>query len=150
MSDNYADHSGHDGLTVMQWKIVALVTLPMIELAGILCSIYLSSYKDSLVLVCSTCFAAGILIATGISHMLPESQEILASSFGEFPLAYTLFGACYIFLLFIEVAAERFSENMMHNDEKVPQDDQAVIIKKTSNVVDIESGNDISGHFHAQ
>ena len=168
MSHNHSDHSGHDhidhddhgsafetesqsGLTVMQWKIVSITTIPIIAMLGLLCSIYLSRYKDSLLLVCTTIFAGGILIATGMSHMLFESQEILAGSFGEFPLSYTAFGACFIFLLAIDALAERWSETLVHRDhshnqEKTEQD--VVCAEHEHHEIEKEFGDSHAGNMH--
>jgi len=153
MSDNHTDHSGHDhehdhehdhneydtggitesqpqsGLSARDWQIVSIVTIPIIAAVGLICSAYLSRYKDSLLLVCATIFSGGIVLAVGISHMLPEAQEVLEGSFDGFPMSYTLFGACYIFLLFVDAGADRWSETLVHKgDIKAPQNKEKDIV----------------------
>jgi len=107
---------GQGGISVRGWQICSIITIPFIAAVGIFCSIYLSRYQNTIGLCCATMFAAGILLATGLSHMLPESQEILESTSGEFPLSYTLFGACYIFLIFIESAGDQFADRLKRKE----------------------------------
>ena len=174
MSDNHTDHSDHDhehdhehdhneydtggitesqpqsGLSARDWQIVSIVTIPIIAAVGLICSAYLSRYKDSLLLVCATIFSGGIVLAVGISHMLPEAQEVLEGSFDGFPMSYTLFGACYIFLLFVDAGADRWSETLVHKgDIKAPQNQEKDIVcaeDGSNDEADVEEVHDHGNH----
>ena len=134
-SDHAHDHDhAHDeevesqattGLSIRQWHIIALVSIPLLAAIGIGCSIIFSRHKNSLALVCSTVFAAGIMIATGLTATLPESEEIISHLredghyiAGDFPLSYTLFGVSFLSLIFIDTIVERFASKQS-KDNKV-------------------------------
>lgn len=164
-----ASTGGLTGLTVRQLHIVALTTLPLLAAIGICCSIFLSRYKNSIALVCSTVFAGGLLIATGLTAILPEAEAIYShlrhdgqEIAGDFPLSYTLFGASFIFLIFIDTLADRWSENLeakqdnavdkttKEGENEIKKGDQSSVDNQGFSMKeDVEEQTEIHGHCHA-
>lgn len=84
------------------FKIISIVSVLLIGALGGLFSVKLSESKNSRRLFAlGNAFAAGVFLAAGLLHMLPDAHEGF-SQLGDFPWAYLGCAIGFIIILFME------------------------------------------------
>ncbi len=84
------------------FKAIAFISVLIVGAAGGLFSIKLSESKNSRRLFSlGNAFAAGVFLAAGLLHMLPDAHEGF-KDFGDFPWAYLGCAIGFIMILFLE------------------------------------------------
>lgn len=89
-------------MTDLTFKILAIVSVLIVGAVGGLFSVKLSESKNSRKLFSlGNAFAAGVFLAAGLLHMLPDAHEGF-EDFGDFPWAYLGCAIGFIMILFME------------------------------------------------
>ena len=118
-----------EGVNIVRFKIIILITFIVICFAGIIPKAWSGCSKHANALSLLNCFAAGMFLAMALMHLLPEGVEMYDSWAKQegieepFPLAYLMFFVGFLLVLLVDRVIARActgGHGHGHHGEQVP------------------------------
>ncbi|KAJ7560314.1 hypothetical protein O6H91_04G123900 [Diphasiastrum complanatum] len=136
------DLSCRDKTYALHLKLVAIAAILVASLIGVVLPLVTRNYRNSNFYFTGRCFAAGVILATGFVHMLPDAFNSLTNSclpahpWSKFPFAGFLAMVAAIFTLVADASASAFYINRESKSGGEKPDGQAA-----GDSMELESSN---------